>query len=363
MRTVLHLLPHPGGGGETYVDALESMDGYRLERVYLAPTPNPTAALRALPRSYGSAFRSADLIHVHGEIASAICLPLLTTRKSVITLHGLNLLRRSVGVKRRIASLNLRLIARAARATICVSESEHSDVARALGPGLSKRVVVIRNGIDVPRLPDRAERQAVRAELGIPDEAFVGLWVGGLEPVKNAMLAVTAATQAVRSGLPMTLLVVGDGPERARLEAARAAGPSDAVRTLGHRRDIPRLQAASDFYVNSSIREGLAFALLEAMALGLPPVVSDVPGNLEAVGEAGFVARSGGAESFVSAFREVADEDKRREIGSRARDRVVRVFGREEMVGATRELYDRVLRHGRLPVGRDSSTAVHSEGR
>jgi glycosyltransferase involved in cell wall biosynthesis len=343
VKKVLHVLPHPGGGGETYVDALESMEEYVFERVYLALSPSPAAALRALPRTYWRSLRSADLIHVHGEVASALCLPSLAARRSLVTLHGLNLVRRLVGVKRQLALLNLRLVVRAARSTICVSESEYSDVNAAVGVGLSKRLAVIRNGIDLSPSPDAGEKQAIRAELEIAEETVVGLWVGGLEPVKNPLLAIDAAAEASRGGAEMTLLLAGDGPLRDRIDNTIARDRSGAVRILGHRRDISRLLTASDFYVNSSDREGLAFSVLEAMSMGVTPVVTDAPGNIEAVGDAGWVVPRGDRQSLAAGFAEVvAEETKRRTLGALARQRVATRFTRDEMVRQTKALYDRL---------------------
>src|SRR5687768_5485410 len=99
-RVVLHVLPHPGGGGETYVDALARMDGYRFERAFLAPSARPAGARVEIVRRTVVVLRSArayDVLHVHGEIASGLCLPGLATRPSVWTTHGLNLLRRVSG--------------------------------------------------------------------------------------------------------------------------------------------------------------------------------------------------------------------------------------------------------------------------
>ena len=102
-RSVLHVLPHPGGGGETYVNVLSAMAGYRFTRVYMAPSPRLRKALPALvgtvPRT-NLAARRYHLVHVHGEAASALCLPSLATRPSVVTLHGSNLIRRMAGVGR-----------------------------------------------------------------------------------------------------------------------------------------------------------------------------------------------------------------------------------------------------------------------
>ena len=74
-RAVLHILPHPGGGGETYVDALSGMEGYRFERAYLAPRADPHGALASIlgaVRAIRRASREYDVVHVHGELASAL---------------------------------------------------------------------------------------------------------------------------------------------------------------------------------------------------------------------------------------------------------------------------------------------------
>src|SRR5216683_8245382 len=151
MKTVLHVLPHPGGGGERYVDSLSDLPDYRSDRVYLASSPSAGAALRTLPRRWLDAQLAArrhDLVHLHGEVASTICLPSLALRPSVVTLHGLNLVRRLDGLPRRAAEMNLQLIVKAAKRTICVSEAERADVFRAIGARLKDRVILIHNGVD-----------------------------------------------------------------------------------------------------------------------------------------------------------------------------------------------------------------------
>ena len=126
-RRVLHVLPHAGGGGDTYVDMLEGMPGYAFTRVRLAPArkPGPLTVARGLGELARNV-RGHDLVHVHGEITAALFLPLLALRPSVVTLHGLHFLRRAdEGVPRKAAELNLRAVARVADRTICVSNAEH----------------------------------------------------------------------------------------------------------------------------------------------------------------------------------------------------------------------------------------------
>ena len=135
-RRVLHLLPHPGGGGETYLDTLERMPGYRSTRTYLARGPTPSDAFPGLLTSAPRAIltsRHHDLIHVHGEVAAAFCLPALAARPSVVTLHGSHLIRRAQGYRRRLAELNLRLLVRTAGRTICVATTEYDELVATSG--------------------------------------------------------------------------------------------------------------------------------------------------------------------------------------------------------------------------------------
>jgi glycosyltransferase involved in cell wall biosynthesis len=346
---VLHVLPHPGGGGESYVDALSGMPGYGFERLYLsaARSDGRTAAAAGVASAGWSALRRArghDLLHVHGEVAAAVCLPALVASRSVATMHGLHLLRRAGGITRIAATANLRLVTRAATRTICVSEAERLELAALLGRTAVGRLRVIRNGVpDAPSVTP-AERAAARRELRLDDATVAAAFVGGLDPHKDPLAAARSAIQVASTGVPIALLVAGEGPLAYDLEGLRAGASADVLRLLGPRTDVRTVLAAADFFVLPSLREGLSFALLEAMAVGLPPVVSDAPGNPEAVGDAGVVVRRGDAGGLADAFQRLAaDPAGRRALGARARERVRREFRADAMVEATRRLYDEAL--------------------
>jgi glycosyltransferase involved in cell wall biosynthesis len=330
-RSVLHVLPHPGGGGEAYVELLSDMPGYCFDRVFLAPsaTPSPSALGRALVEAIRGAGRY-DLLHVHGEVASGLCLLLLATRPSVVTLHGLHLVRRAAAARRTAATLNLRAVLRAADRTICVSSSERDELVRAVGARAARRAIVIRNGVRLPAPAREDTRAETRRALGVTESEVVGIWVGSLDERKDPMSAVRAAERS-----DVTLLLVGDGPLGA--EVQRAAG--ERTHVLGHRNDVPRLLAAADFYVLTSRREGLSLSLLEAMAHGLPPIVTELPENVEAIGEGGFAY--GDQDALVAALdRLVRSESERTAVGERARQRVAEHFDVETMIARTRAVYD-----------------------
>ena len=348
IRTVLHVLPHPGGGGETYVDLLSRMDGYRFERAFICPSQESSHrfvdALRALPRAGFGALRGADLLHVHGELASALLLPVIAARRSVVTLHGLHVLRRSSGAKRGAAELNLRLLVHAATRTICVAEAERDALLEVAGPGLAPRLAVIHNGVE-PIMPAGApERAATRARYGLPPEAVVGVYAASLDPHKDPLAAARAAVEAAQGGAPLVLLIAGQGPLLSELERFVETAGNGTVRLIGQQAEMLPILAAADFFVLPSWREGFSFSLLEAMSLGLAPVVSDAPGNPEAVGEAGIVVRRGDVAGYAAAFRRLLeDKAERVALGQRARERVAQLFTAEQMITQTRRVYDEVL--------------------
>ncbi|MGH3009947.1 MAG: glycosyltransferase family 4 protein [Gaiellaceae bacterium] len=342
MRSVLHVLPHPGGGGETYVDLLERMDGYRFERRYIAGSPlerRPDRLLGGATRALAAA-RSHDVVHVHGEIAAFLSLPALAAKPSLVTLHGINVLRRSSGPKAMVAKANLRAIVRAATRTICVSETERDEVERVLGARAAEKVALVPNGVRLPAPP--GAREAARRELRVPESAVVALAVGGLEPVKDPLTAARAAMTAARDS-ELVLLFAGDGPLRPELERLATGEGGQALRVLGRLADVDRIYAASDILVVASQREGTSFASLEAMAHGLPLIVADGPGCAEAAGDAAVIARHGDPDSFAAALRRLAaDPADRASRGERGRERAAELFSADEMIAQTRALYEEV---------------------
>jgi glycosyltransferase involved in cell wall biosynthesis len=118
----------------------------------------------------------------------------------------------------------------------------------------------------------------------------------------------------------VTMLVAGEGPQSAELAAAGA-------RMLGFRRDPERLLAAADVLIMPSRHEGLSFAVLEAMAAGTACVVSDGPGNPEAVGDAGLVFPAGDEAAARAALTRLAEDPAlRARLGAAARERAATQF-------------------------------------
>jgi glycosyltransferase involved in cell wall biosynthesis len=339
MLRVLHVLPHRGGGAETYIDLLEHIAGVAHERRALSASRTPAGAARSLPRRFPQllrAARAADVVHVHGDAAAILGRPLLS-RNAVITTHGLHLLRRTNGATGLAVRTSLAGCVGAAAVTVCCSESEREDLAAVLPARLHPRLRVVHNGIALPRI-DTEVRCAARAALGVTDAEVVALFLGELEERKDPLTAVHAANAAATAGAPIVLLVAGSGP----LEGEVRSAASPAVRVLGFRDDPTALLAAADMCVMPSLREGLSFAVLEAMGHGLALVVSDGAGNPEAVGDAGVVVPAGDVDALTRALVELAhDGDRRRAFGRRARERVGERFTDEQLRSGIRDANER----------------------
>jgi glycosyltransferase involved in cell wall biosynthesis len=185
-------------------------------------------------------------------------------------------------------------------------------------------------------------RARVRKELGIPDNALVVGTVARLDPVKDIPTLIRAVAQRHNADLPTILLVIGEGSERAHLEAsAREVGTASSVRFLGHRDDARDLLAACDLYANSSISEGISLTILEAMAAGLPVVATRVGGTPEIVdASCGRLVPSRDPDALAATLTALAqDAPLRLALGREARARVEQRFTLDRMVREYRDLY------------------------
>lgn len=343
MPTVLHVLPHPGGGAETYIDLLEGLEGYRHQRVALSTTRSRAQGVPSVlrrRREIRRLARGADLVHVHGDMAAMIAAPSLADRPLVFTTHGLHRLRRSTGIAGRLVRRRLRSAVAATSRTICIARDERDDLAAALPASLHDRLVVVPNGVPVPAATTPERRAQARGALALAEDEVGVLFVGQLEERKDPLGAIRAVEAARRQGAELVLLIAGSGP--LEQEVAAAAGP--AVRPLGYREDLSDVYAAADLFLLPSHREGMSFALLEAMAHGLAPVVADGTGNAETVGEAGIVFPAGDHNAMATRLAEMAaDPQARTQLGAAAKERIRTELSLERFLAGTREQYEAAL--------------------
>lgn len=163
--------------------------------------------------------------------------------------------------------------------TFAVSEETRASMRGAA----RRRATTLVHGIDVARTAEfRAQRDAVRAEFGLPADAFVIGTVANFREQKDYPNLLEAARAAVDSGRQWHWLLVGQGPQEAQIrELAHQLGLSEVVTFTGFRPDGARLMAGCDVFTLASKWEGLPVALMEALALGLPVVATSVGGIAE----------------------------------------------------------------------------------
>ncbi len=209
-------------------------------------------------------------------------------------------------------------------AFVAVSGEVKNDFERHLG---FRRIRVIHNFTDLRELLDRVrsvDRAEARRELGHRPSSVVVLHVGRHHAQKGLEVLVPAFARARRSCPSLALELVGDGPERRRLEA-QAAGlvASGAVRFRGEVADVTPFLAAADVFVFPSWYEAFGIALLEAMAAGLPSIASEVGGILElASTESAWFVRAGDESDLASALAGLGEDPAlRRSLGLAASER------------------------------------------
>ena len=291
---------------------------------------------RAIARA--AARHGARVVHCHHYspfVYASIARLWAPHLKIVFTEHG-RLSDAGPSPKRRTAN---RVLAHAPRTVVTVSSELKQHLVAEGFP--TDKVNVIYNGIDVGPLPDAPARARVRQQLGLDERTIVVGTVARLDPVKDLQTLVRAlGTPGTRR--PMTLLIIGDGPERSTIEAAACqAGVTTSVRFLGHRDDARELLAGCDIYANSSISEGISLTILEAMAAGLPVVATHVGGTPEIVdASCGRLVPSRDSANLSATLSELAgDATLRSALGRAARERVEQRFTLDRMIAEYRDAY------------------------
>ncbi len=219
---------------------------------------------------------SPDIIHCHGSKAAQLVSTLSSALHAprVATVHG---------IKKRLKFL------RRFNAVIGVSKY----IARRL-PHVPNAVTIY-NGIRTPKIISPSEQARLKQSLNIAPDDFLWVAVGRLASVKGFDLLLEAMQQ-----VDGHLLLLGDGPERASLEAqAESLGIRQHVTFAGHRDDAQQLLQCADQVVISSLREGFSYVFLEAMLTRTPVISTDVPVANEIL-PAELICKTGSSDSLAA---------------------------------------------------------------
>jgi len=228
------------------------------------------------------------------------------------------------------------------RAHIVNSRAVAEHVVRVFGLP-RRRVFLVPPSLDP--WPQRVERSVARAALQIPDHEFVVAWVGRFDPVKRLDLLIRSAE--IMTAIPARFLIVGDGPDRGRLEQMlRLSNAARIVHLLGWQTAIGPILSAADAFLFPSLTEGMPNAVLEAMACGLPVVASDIPVLRELAGDDERCLLVGGDEpkDYADLLLKLRDDPAlRAKLGQRAATWAQTHLDPQRTVEAVLRIYNRVL--------------------
>lgn len=194
--------------------------------------------------------------------------------------------------------------------------------------------LVINNGFDTDEFkPNSEPRIRLRSEWKIKNEALIGI-VGRLFVSKGHRIFLEAAALLRKERTDVRFVIVGDGPDKRELELlSHELGLKESVILPGARQDMPAVYNALDILCSSSYSEGLPNVIGEAMACGVPCVVTDVGDSAKIVGDEGIVVPVGDSQVLAKGLKTMLvklNDIKPLEI----RDRIVRCFSLETMVDA-----------------------------
>jgi glycosyltransferase involved in cell wall biosynthesis len=354
LGTEVHVVTRPAHGRP----AREEVDGVTVHRTGIERGgPAATIAYVALAaRVVAGLAGRVSVLHAH-QLLSPASVALVESglrgTPFVVTAHASGAVGDVASLARQGALGRARLLAlrELAGAFVAVSGPIRDELAGAGIP--EERIHRIPNGVDTRRFaPATAtERRRLRRALGLPSSSAIALYTGRLAREKGVDLLLDAWARSASRGPRATLVVVGDGPERAALEGhARQLGIAGDVRFAGAAEDVASWLRAADAFALPSREEGLSVSLLEAMACGLPIVATDVGGTAEAAGAGALVTPAGDVAALGRALRAVLGNRRRaRTMGAAARRRALDRYGILEIARRHLELYREVVDAGGSP--------------
>ena len=283
----------------------------------------------------------ADIVHGHHDQLAHVATAagrFAGTPIVIANFHNVALFERPRDLRRERRQAALR------DAVIHVSERARQDYLERVRPATHPGVVIY-NGVEVERYEaplDETTRQRILSDLKIDGSGPVLLNVARLHREKGHA-DLLAAFEQVRARHPGAMLVlVGEGRARRSVEEAiRDRGLEDSVRMAGVRSDVRDLYHVADVNLLASYREGFSNVVLEALAAGVPQVLTDVGGNREAIGQSGaglIVPPGKPAELAGATIRILSDPRLAGTMRDRARARAA-CFSVQQQVRETEELY------------------------
>lgn len=234
---------------------------------------------------------------------------------------------------------------------IAISDAVRTHLVNDLGMSKHK-IAVVHNGVEVERFtPDKfnqAEKEKIKRDYGLKTDAAIVGTVARLSSVKGQRYLILAMKKVLQDMPEAQLLLVGDGPEKMRLINLTAElGIEKSVFFIPSTMDTSVLLSIMDIFVFPSLMEGLGLAIIEAQAMGLAVVASDVGGIYTLVkdGVNGFLTHPREPQELAESILKILkDKNKAREFGQQARIQAREKFNLAGMIRGIEQVYMEVLK-------------------
>jgi glycosyltransferase involved in cell wall biosynthesis len=312
-----------------------------------------TAAIVALRRLIRS--RRPDVLHTHTAKAGATGrLAALTSggarpRAIVHTYHGHVLSGYFSRRWERVFRLIERTLAYASGTLVAVSDEVRDDLVR-FGVAPARRFAVVPYGFDLPAWSDADDesRRELRGEIGAGDDAFVVGWAGRLTAIKRPLDLIRTLRALLDAGVDALLVLVGDGEDRADVEALAAElEVAESCRLVGFQQSIRPWYASFDALLLTSANEGTPVVAIEALAAGRPVVATRAGGTGAVVrnSESGYLEAIGDTQALADRLAALArDPALRARMGAAGAEDVRARFAVGRMADEVEAIYARLLR-------------------
>jgi glycosyltransferase involved in cell wall biosynthesis len=328
--------------------------GLEVQTVTIPRSIKPLADLMALIGLW-RVFRKrkAKIVHTHtpkaaflGQIAALLA----NVPVRITTVHGLFYIAYPPGLRRTLFKALELLACRMATHVFCVSE-EDVPVLRQYIP--ESKIEWTGNGVNLTHFrPDRysdEQKRQIRRELNLPEDAFV-LGIVARMVKEKGVCELLEALARVRNDMPNTYVLLVGPIDRSRGDEATPElsgkyGVADNCRWVGERSNVAEMLAAMDVFCLPSYREGYPVSVIEAGAMGLPSIVTNVRGCREAVidGVNGLLVPAREVEPLAEAIRRLHDDTTlRRQLGVGARKRAEESFDERQVVDKVISVYKRL---------------------
>ncbi len=291
--------------------------------------------------------RDIDLLHMHlyhaglyGRIA-AMLLPAQKRPKCIFHIHNVY---SKIKTHRALAN---RFLRRYTDTVIAVSEPVKKDVIR-YDKYPPNEVSVLPTCIDFDRMQTDLTKEEGREISRLPKDGILLGTVGRLVEAKGHSYLIEAVSLLKKRGVLAKAVLIGGGRLDGKLrEQAFSLGVADDIIFLGERHDIPALYRAMDLYVMPSLWEGAPLSLLDAMAAGVPSVVTSVGGMPEQLdnGYCGIIVPPGDPAAMANAISDLlADEERMKEYSERSQTRSKEYYGSAEVAEKFQKIYLRLFK-------------------